>query len=83
MLPFVIKICVLSIFEWPLKTGFTVCETQSTHAKIFFRIYGTGKACLHCGIPYDQQEPLQWEILDCTPCILYAATCLKKKKQNK
>ena len=24
-LPFVIKIFVLSIFEWPLKTGFTVC----------------------------------------------------------
>ena len=23
-LSFVIKICVLSIFEWPLKTGFTV-----------------------------------------------------------
>ena len=23
-LPFAIKICVLSIFEWPLKTGFTV-----------------------------------------------------------
>ena len=23
-LPFVINICVLSIFEWPLKTGFTV-----------------------------------------------------------
>ena len=23
-LPFVIKICVLSIFEWPLKTGFTI-----------------------------------------------------------
>ena len=23
-LPFVIKILVLSIFEWPLKTGFTV-----------------------------------------------------------
>ena len=23
-LPFVIKICVLSIFEWPLKAGFTV-----------------------------------------------------------
>ena len=23
-LPFVIKICVVSIFEWPLKTGFTV-----------------------------------------------------------
>ena len=24
-LPFVIKIFVLSIFEWPLKSGFTVC----------------------------------------------------------
>ena len=24
-LPFAIKICVLSVFEWPLKTGFTVC----------------------------------------------------------
>ena len=24
-LPFVIKIFVLSIFEWPIKTGFTVC----------------------------------------------------------
>ena len=23
-LPFVLKTCVLSIFEWPLKTGFTV-----------------------------------------------------------
>ena len=23
--PFVMKIFVLSIFEWPLKTGFTVC----------------------------------------------------------
>ena len=26
-LPFVIKIFVLSIFEWPLKTGFTVPTT--------------------------------------------------------
>ena len=26
-LPFVIKIFVLSIFEWPLKTGFTVDES--------------------------------------------------------
>ena len=25
-LPFVIKIFVLSIFEWPLKTGFTIDE---------------------------------------------------------
>ena len=23
-LPFIIKICLLSIFEWPFKTGFTV-----------------------------------------------------------
>ena len=32
-LPFVIKIFVLSIFEWPLKTGFTVVllVTLSTH----------------------------------------------------
>ena len=28
-LPFVIKICVLSIFEWSLKTGFTVCAGLS------------------------------------------------------
>ena len=27
-LPFVIKIFVLSIFEWPLKTGFTVDESR-------------------------------------------------------
>ena len=29
-LPFVIYICVLSIFEWPFKTGFTVhvCDKQ-------------------------------------------------------
>ena len=26
-LPFVLKIFVLSIFEWPLKTGFTVCPS--------------------------------------------------------
>ena len=25
-LPFYLKTFVLSIFEWPLKTGFTVCE---------------------------------------------------------
>ena len=28
-LPFVIKIFVLSIFEWPLKTGFTVLFSLS------------------------------------------------------
>ena len=27
-LPFVIKIFVLSIYEWPLKTGFTVCDRE-------------------------------------------------------
>ena len=27
-LPFVIKACVLSIFEWPLKTGFTVAPKK-------------------------------------------------------
>ena len=30
-LPFVTKIFVLSIFEWPLKTGFTVC----VYSKVF------------------------------------------------
>ena len=29
-LSFVIKIVVLSIFEWPLKTGFTVCLIRSS-----------------------------------------------------
>ena len=28
-LPFAIKIFVLSIFEWPLKAGFTVCYLPS------------------------------------------------------
>ena len=28
-LPFVIKIFVLSIFEWPFKTGFTVSADQT------------------------------------------------------
>ena len=27
-LPFIIKIFVLSIFEWPLKKGFIVCEMK-------------------------------------------------------
>ena len=34
-LPFVIKIFVLSIFEWPLKTGLTV-PGFSTYAKVFY-----------------------------------------------
>ena len=29
MVPFVINILVLSIFEWPLKTGFTVLDIRS------------------------------------------------------
>ena len=34
-LPSVIKIFVLSIFEWPLKTGFTVCKSfLNIHAHI-------------------------------------------------
>ena len=36
-LPFVIKILVLSIFEWPLKTGFTAFF--SVKAKIIFASY--------------------------------------------
>ena len=34
--PFVIKIFVLSIFEWPLKTGFTVPKIHG-HVSFFFR----------------------------------------------
>ena len=34
-LPFAIKTFVLSIFEWPLKTGFTV-DTCSTHLLNWF-----------------------------------------------
>ena len=33
-LPFVIKIFVLSIFEWPFCTGFTVCKEE---IKIFLK----------------------------------------------
>ena len=35
-LPFVIKVFVLSIFEWPLKTGFTVLKFFSA-PKILFK----------------------------------------------
>ena len=28
-LPFVIKVFVLSIFEWPFYTGFTVCNSDT------------------------------------------------------
>ena len=34
-LPFVIMIFVSSIFEWPLKTGFTVCQTNVGRLKRF------------------------------------------------
>ena len=33
MLPFVIKILVLSIFEWPFYTGFTVFAYMSQHTR--------------------------------------------------
>ena len=33
-LPFVIKTCVLSIFELPLKTGFTVCLRSDDTDKV-------------------------------------------------
>ena len=33
-LPFVIKIHVLSIFEWPFYTGFTVCEKEEICSEI-------------------------------------------------
>ena len=36
-LPFVINIFVLSIFEWPLKTGFTVLHKSVEYWKIWFR----------------------------------------------
>ena len=34
-LPFVIKICGLSIFEWSLKTGFTVCYAPFSVFMVF------------------------------------------------
>ena len=44
-LPFVIKSFVLSIFEWPFYTGFTVCDFEAsaqakTFVLIYIRIYG-------------------------------------------
>ena len=47
-LPSVIKVFVLPIFEWPLKTGFTVCMSEGQEDKLkascflnFFRVRGT------------------------------------------
>ena len=43
-LPFVIEIFVLSIFEWPLKTGFTVfspCDIPFKYAKYGKRVLST------------------------------------------
>ena len=34
-LPFVIKVFVLSFFEWPLKTGFTVLGGKSEEKIVF------------------------------------------------
>ena len=52
-LPFVIKIFVLSIFEWPFYTGFTVSllEKNDLHAIIslylFLTLFSCFRAALH------------------------------------
>ena len=44
-LPFVIKIFVLSIFEWPLKTGFTIqCVDLNMHSKEFLNLDLRGRS---------------------------------------
>ena len=44
-LPFVIKICVLSIFEWLLKTGFTVLVNNSSWSVLMiYKICHSGLA---------------------------------------
>ena len=44
-LPFVFKICVLSIFEGPRKTGFTVCKLMREHTTIVLN-GGKGLKCV-------------------------------------
>ena len=38
-LPFVIKIFVLSIYEWPFYTGFTVCVEQDGSDEEYFKYH--------------------------------------------
>ena len=42
-LPFIIKIFVLSIFEWPLKTGFTVSLIEHVHKILILISLGSSK----------------------------------------
>ena len=56
-LPSVIKIFVLSIFEWPLKTGFTVhvyrvqINTFYEHKIVIYTVsYPCFKICFRCSI---------------------------------
>ena len=45
-LPFVIKIFVLSIFELPLKTGFTVLGLARVQTQLFFiEVFAQGYKC--------------------------------------
>ena len=45
-LPFVIKIFVLFIFEWPFYTGFTVYENEISYFSTKTYVDGTQKSCL-------------------------------------
>ena len=45
-LPFVIKICVLSIFEWPLMTGLQRATPES-HVQNKPLVYSIGCPCTH------------------------------------
>ena len=51
-LPFVIKICVLSIFEWPLKTGFTVVLDSLTFGNrdVTFRFFAQYSNLPYCTV---------------------------------
>ena len=46
-LPFVIKIYVLSIFEWPFYTGFTVPVIDNPVIRLLTTVCGLIKARLH------------------------------------
>ena len=46
MLPFVIKIFVLSISKWPLTTGFTVCDLAGSSApSLVVYVINTIRSC--------------------------------------
>ena len=48
-LPFVIKIFILSIFEWPLKTGFTVDKIYLVQGKLYsFNDTTVNDSQVHC-----------------------------------